>query len=724
MSLTNYDNTRYSFFSKSQGEVIIPEPIGYLDGNGNIYERDKKSKGFLKTKSNKLEFFGAGYKFLEYQMDTKGVVEDVLMIRRIKSTDRLDERWRIASKTYLNLSKLRLNRENNTATTDAAQGGLYNLLDKKLNDQVDIVSTASLGGADIGTLKTVNLRLDPREIFLRSVGVVEPGEEISAVVSGGDGLNARTFPFKFDINSDRNNIQSAFGDQLSAANGNYATVTSDKVANLTILNVDTNKNLILNGRVKATIINAQPGSCTLDSVFYNNGESVNFYRKVNLDSCNPGVNGDYVEYVFNNYELNLNKGDSWTIGLLSDTLDGIRYRVDFAELEITENSGENLVGSTIRAIKPIDLAKRLVAKITGDTDQVISNILDQNGELYAKLISQGFWIRGFPDIIKEGTDEERKIQFKTSLEEFLDHLNALRPIAWWIEEKANKEYLRIEELEYTMQNFIGIRYSEFIDGKHNYIKTDKLEYNYADNNFYSKLIFGSDKGGEGYEEVFGLQSISGKAEFSTINDKVDSEYSALSPYALGDIDAELPRRRPFSDYPDEDTQYDSIINCFDCKIVNGSFVLKKWQDSYENQPTGLYRAGSAYNLEFTPTNLLKRHSFVINSGLFHHPYGFINFASSNCNSSFRYKRAGEVYIQEDQPIPHSYLDKAKFIPKIANFSLKVTQQIEDQIVGVNSSGVQNRFGLVYVLTDDGMKKMRLVYVDTNKEGKHKLIEVL
>ena len=181
------------------------------------------------------------------------------------------------------------------------------------------------------------------------------------------------------------------------------------------------------------------------------------------------------------------------------------------------------------------LGERLVARITGQTDAFYSSTMESEGIWESHLVTQGFWARNFPDIIQEGTDEERKIQFSTSLDDFLAHLYAIRPIAWWVETVGNKERMRVELLTYTQQNFIGIKYADVFEDEYgkkttNYIQpSSKIKRKTLKDNFYKTIILGSDLGGDNYEEVSGLQSISGRASWSTVNNKSEAEYEYLSP---------------------------------------------------------------------------------------------------------------------------------------------------------------------------------------------------
>ncbi|MEO0902516.1 MAG: hypothetical protein AAFY00_11025, partial [Bacteroidota bacterium] len=205
------------------------------------------------------------------------------------------------------------------------------------------------------------------------------------------------------------------------------------------------------------------------------------------------------------------------------------------------------------------------------------------------------------------------------------------------------------------------------------------------------------------------------------NNKSESKYEYLSPYRLGDIDVELARRRPFSEFPDVDTRYDSDLMVLDCQIIGNGYYLKKWQDSFETIPRNVYRVDTAFNLEFTPAQFLLNHSSEINVGLYQYSQENIHFASSNCNSSFISKKSGEAELREDAPMPHSRLDAPLIKPTSVDFDLEVSDELEEMIIGT-TNGIPNWFGLVAVNTGEDIEYMRLVKVDTNKEGKHKLVE--
>lgn len=726
-----HNDVEYALISKSQGRVVIEEPIGYDKGNGNIYERDSKSKGFIVKKSDSLQFYGKGFDALLTQTSTKGISEDMALEKIEKDRTRLDEEWRTFPLNYLDLGTLEEEEKDGgtgVATVKTTEGGIKKIVDSKYSDELDLTAVTDIDGGEIPPLSTETILLEPKELLLVSEMEVEDGTEIAAVVSGPDGLNARSIPFKFKTNSDQDNLTNVPDVLLSAVSGDYTDLSSDKGPNVFLLASETDKIITLNGKVKVVQSGTpHPGSFTLDLITFSGGVDFTYKGKVNLDSCNPNVTGDICEFSFSNYKINVLAGESLAIATLSDTSDGIRFTVQETNITIRENSGQFETASNAKALTYKQALERLLYMVNGEPIEVRSDLLE-TGELSEDLITNGFWIRQFPDIIDEGTDEERKIQFKTSIGNLIEHLEALVPVAWWVEGNSNEEIFRIETLKYTQQNFIGVPFSKKSGSKQIYPQASKIKRKTLGDNFYSKIELGSQKGGDGYEEIHGLKSVSGRATFSTINKKNDSTYSKLSPYTLGDVDIELPRRKPYEFFSQEDTKYDSIISCIRAKNVGGKWYLKKWQDYFESAPTGVFSVNSAYNLELTPARILLNHGFMIKAGLYHHNDSNIVFAESNCNSSLITKKTGEDELRESPDkitgagvIPVSRLENPRVRPKTVDLTLQVTQEIEDYITG-KTDGVPNVFGLVAINTGQTIEYFRMIKTDANDEGKHKFVE--
>lgn len=723
-AIKHKNNVEYYLSSSSQERTRIPEPVNYLKGNRNKYKRDDKSKGFLTVRTNDLQFTGEGSEFLIKQFYTRGAAEDVLLEKEIKSENRVDEAWRSTVPVYMSILDLEFEEKFGAppvAKSKAVEGGLKALIDKRSSDVIDITNTTDYLGNEIPELETETISLPSREIFLRSVLNVDEDVEIGAIVSGGDRLNARCFPFQVETNSDRQNIDYVLGDKLSAANNNYANLSNDKIGNCFITSADTEKRIKINGKVKATIItaNAPTGPNHMDIVIYSGGDDFVFSRAIRLVDFNPANNGEIIEFDFNDYPLEIAQGESVTIGLLSDTQDGIRYRVNETEIVITEDSV--FPESISKAITYKQALNRLIYIITGVNNLVFSELLE-TGELSEDLIVNGYWVRGFPNVVNEGSDEERKIPFNVSVKQVLDHIEALSTKAWWVEKRDQKEVFRVELYSYTQQNFDIVFGETLENGTPVYTPVSQIKRKAIKKNFYSTIETGSEKGGDDYEEVIGLRSICGKATYSTINRNNDEVYSKLSPFRLSDIDIEIPRRLPYSLYPEEDTRYDSDVMCIRSKKVNGSYFVKGWQDIFESAPKGIYRPDSAYNLDLSPAQLLLKHGANISSAVYHYPEDSIIFLSSNCNSAYTTKKSGEEILVENNKIAHTKLKRATVKPSSVSLIGSLSQELEDKITSLNNSGVPNWFGRLAVDTGEQIEYFRIQEIDPNDEGKHKFIE--
>ncbi len=725
MPLELANNVRYSLSIDGQEPVEIPDPINEDEGNGYIYERDEKSKGVLSTKTNEVEYHGEGFNKLSGIFATEGIVPDVREIKEIKDPDRMDERWTPISETYIDTSDMQTDRVRGVVTTKSVEGGLKREIDDFWSEEYDLTKETSEEEIDIGKPDTINVNLLPREIFLKSRLETDGEVEVSAVVSGGDNLNARTIPMIVDYNSDDINVRGVYGDQLNAASGFYVNLQEEKQANTFYFESDRDREIFLNGTVRVTQSGTpHSGTFRLDLIKYTNGDAYDFGGVVQaMGTANPAVFGDAIEYTFTNYAIMINEGDSLAIATLSDTSDGIRFKAT-GYLEIEEDSISD--PSLTKAFLPSQLFERIIANATGKKGRFKSNLFT-TGKWKHLAVAPVYWIRQFPDIINEGTDEERRIQAKTNLSDAYDSYCAIEPLAWWVERVGNIEVMRIELLSYTHQNFIGVHYGTTSEGLVNYLEVQGLKDKTLPNNFYKTIHLGAEKGGGEFEEVQGLRSVGGKARFKTINKKGAKDYEKLSKYTMSAESIEIPRRRPYDKFPDLDTRYDNDWAFLDLIYENGAFRLRTWQDDFEIAPKNVYRPDSLGNLRLTPAQLLINHGFAIKTGLYHNKYAFrnIRWISSDCNSSLITKKAGEDEIDEQGLINHSRLDNPTVIPIIDEFELEVTIDIERQLTGttlIDGEEVPNWFGLIAYQKEGRVSYGRLVKVDTNKNGSHELIQ--
>lgn len=726
MAVGKQNNVRYTLYSDRQGVVDIPEPINYEEGNGNIYEQDKDSKGIFNKKSNSVELHGKGRGFLIKHNVLDGV-KPVQIQKEIKDPTRLDERWKKLTPAYLDATNLVFDDEKGTVKSKYGKGGLQALIEKHKYDEYDLKNTTAITGDDIGVLQTENVVLPPKKIFLKS-RLIPTEDEFWASTRNRSTISVyegtKGVPFRIKYESDDLISQPTDGSALGKTGQLGGTVRNGEPTSAMYFINDRKKTqrikMDFSFMIGAKIEDNQGGS-SLNIIFrrYKDGEDFTFSEEETILSISEPEHkiGQSFMATFDK-TITLEKDESWAILVQIVTLMGtglqngrLLIRLDNREGNIFIEEDSDFPQTSSKCLTWFQMFDRLLAMLTGETGRVKSDLMTK-GEVSEDVLANGYWIRGFPDIVNEGTEEERRTQFTTSFNNIYDSLQSQHPLCWFIETIGNKEYLRIEKEKYTTRKVDTIRFESNGD----LIPAQKVKRTVLGGNYYTSIKLGSAKGGEGYEEVHGLQSYCGNAQFNTENGG-DKEvlYTFLSDYRHGDVDWEIPRRKPFIDFAETDTSYDSDIMVLKAKKQGSGFVPKTWQDIYTEKPTGIYDPDSAYNFELSPLHLLMNHSYKINVGLVHLVDGNIRWISSNCNSSLVTELGEESGI-----VHHSKLEKPKVYPMTFDFSLKISQEIEDQITGIGD--FPNWYGLVAFKVGNDEIKGYLIKCDANKEGKNKLIQ--
>lgn len=725
------DTVRYYFFSNELGRALVPEPKNYKEGNGAKYKREDKSKGIMRQNSNELEFINSGYDYLLRINTIYGVVPDVRVDKWMKDDKRLDQRWTFIGSFGIDITSLEFDHDQRTVKAKYTNGGLADKLDSRLNETYDLIeTTGGVDGTDIGPLNTVDCSFLGKAIFLESRLDVDFGVDIQSPLSGGDKDGVRAVPFQVitdpdgqQFNNDRTNILSITDTNpyLNYNNGNFA---SGQQGGITYLNSERNKILKLEGRVhyKQKPNTYHSGYVRFGILVYDNGLNLDFKEFIELKRLNTNGSQPILDCSFNISDFSISEGESFTFAWHHNTDDG--YGVIYQEGNFLNIIDEQPAPPTIaRSLTFYEVFNRLMARAFGANGLVVSELLT-TGEFRETLKTNGFFIRQFPDVVNKGTPEERKIQFKTSLNKQLESANAIMPIAWWVAKYGDKEVLRIEKLQYTQQDFVGVNYGETLsNGRISYIPPQRLKRKVLGGNYYSSVQIGSLTSGSGYDDFFGLTCFCGNATYTTVNDSKGVPYTATTEDRTGDLDIELERRKPYEKFPDADTpNQDSIFFIDAKKISENLYTPRMWQDDFETIPLNVYSPETSFNFNYQPERLLLNHGFEINVGLYHWPFTYLRWSNDNNDSLLITKKAGEDALASGQAIPVSRLDRPRVKAMLVDFQMVVPLEVEQQINNFQPDGTPNWFGRVAVEVNGNIEYMRLIEVDTNKEGKHKMIE--
>ncbi len=720
--ISPHNKVEFTILTEGYDEVILDQDPPNWDKDEKVYEVDKDSKGVLLKQNTQLEITKKGYEHLYGVRLAKGFNPESIIIKRGKDTFDKHETWRTFYKAVLDTPEAEIDIDRKVFKVPFTQGGLFDLIKANYSKQFDLVNEKDVDGNDIGSLNTILEQCNGRQIFRESIGKVEDGITIDHPVTGSDKDVARGVVLTVNPNSDRDFIKSVQvgSEPLGYFSGDYA---AGQIGALLFTRSDRYRKRLLNGKIKVLLDQAKrhPGFLRLEEVFYQYNVSNSTYEYISgsrnsLAQVNTNLANQILEHDFNDHVVELEEGQGYALALYSNTDDGIGYT--YQETKVTIREDATYPATVAKDLLPFEMVERFLHKITGVPNLLISNVLgrkdlgySQDGEWSLLATTSGFWARGF-DL--DQTDDPK--QFTISLKDVLESLNTVFPIMWTIEERFGVEYLRLEKLEYSKQSFTGIQYLKVASKPVITTLTDSL---------FSNVKIGYQKGGGDYEEVFGLASIHGNAEFSTSYSKKDNAYTQLSKIRADVEGHELARIKQAQFFRNEDTPYDRDIFFRHLKIVGGQYIMRTWQDDLSEAPQGegIYSPNTMGNLLLTPFRCLLRRKRVIGTALYKDPLKSLNFISSNCFSNFSTTLVGDTELQENGSILNSELGTPYLSGDLLGFDGKIDQRMIDQIEGftkINGEDVPNWYGIYEVNVNGSLLKGIMMKIQVNGEGKHEI----
>lgn len=738
MSKLGFDNdTQFELSSDRLPPVVVNEPKNWNDDDKS-YEKDDKGGGTLLKKNTELEFRGDGYNFIYSHILAFGYSSQVSVNKTGKDVLALNEKWRSLYRSKLDI--LNATYTEKGVSVSFTQGGLYDAIIARYTDTYNLVSRKSADNLDITELSTVLEQVAGRAIERKSLLDVEDGklEEIS--VTGGDDDTARAVPFDIVTNSDSDFINGITpgANSVFYSEGEYA---DGETSHMLYDRSDRNKTLLLNGKVKLQVLDTQSGTLRLEKVWYGFENDIYvFDRKETLATIDSGQNLGILEYDFINDEVNVDEGESFAI-VLYENMNGSGSR-DMS-WEYLDTSLEILLDDLFpptqsKVLLPHEAGDRFIEKITGQKGLFYSKTFGrtdigytENGEWSLLGCSSGFWARSFdigePIVNKDGEEVEEK-QFNISFSKWFDSYSVIQPLYWGIELRNGKEYFRCENYNFINQDFIGIRLGRTILNEFQYIPCQKLERTILTDELFTSINIGFLKGGNDYEEVIGLSSVHGQAQFNTsLNLKENNVYSKISDIRADLEGYELARRKQSINTQDEDTEYDQDIFFRDLIKKGTGYWLRSYSDDFEGSledgiKGATYSPETMGNFRLTPFRCLLRHKKIIATGLFPEPNGFITFISSNCFSSIEIDG-----LKESGSIQNRELGKPYINGWLLSFEGKVYQEMIDQLEGftvVDGERIPNFYGLFEAKTGTGeLVRGRLISSKINGNGQHEIAEV-
>jgi hypothetical protein len=741
---TYFDRVRFILQNDNLGSLIIEEPVGWNSDDKEL-SRHKDYHGIFPKFSNNLKFIGEAYDYLKTIRDVYGINAQVRLVKDEKHP-KTDE-WTRSYSGYLDMSTY--TNEDKKISLKFNSGGLEAELKARESEAVEITRSKTLDGIALPDLSINQVELDGRRIFLKSVWETDQSNNnVFIGVRSDDGNTRREssgFPLKL-INRSHEEAHSvipqSYGNELNGSTGMMFLATFDRQRQIRIVG----ENISFLPIIEES--DWQWAQYKISLVVYENGINydVKHRRILFWADTNPNQNGvttslgnfqrkvmlgNYVNigqtYNFNFDEIvNVSAGESVALEILIESdLKNFSGSTARYYVNTTEISGNVIVEedsffekSISNCVLPHEVAERLI-EIYTNKKVLKSDALgrtdigyQQDGKASLVGLSHGFWIRGF-----DNSDEVFR-PLTTSLKEFMESYSAMHNLGMGIENDGFKEYVRIEELGYFYNRNTTIKLPFQVK---NVKRSEAVDY------YYSSLEMGYEKGGD-YEEAFGLVEYNGSSKFATIIKSLRNIYTKQSKYRSDSYGAEFARRKPKLTHATEDTRYDTDVFANDMKrdSLSNIFKLRKWQDDFEQAPTGTFSPDTAYNLRLSPLNCLLRHGWVIASGLTKYLSDYIRYTSSTANSSLSTKLIGGNEYAENGDIINAELGRPKYVPEFIEFEHEVNFEINQLLMGskvILGKKIPNIYGAIEFINEDGeQEKGFLMNLKPNGKGQWKLLK--
>lgn len=729
------NRTEYTIQHEDFSPLIIDEPIGW-ESDEKEFSRNEDYHGIFIKHSNNLKFIGDGADYLTTIYEVYGINSRVILRKRERHPH--TNLWEISYYGYLDMSTYRI--ENNQVSVKFNSSGLEQALKNRQNEKVEIDRLDTIDGTTLEPLIPKQVLLKGRSIFLRSVFKAASEKSFVSVETnvGGTRNQIASMPITLDINQHENLLQTP----------NLYTKIGENQGDpyvMFLLDIDRDRTIDFSIKGKTDVFFSQYEDVQwcrykICVTIYENGFDFDVKKRyvikelrsenpiesddpanslLVLPSDYPGVVPPFtindVTFEFNQ-SINLLKGESMAFeaylksDMYTSNTAGVRTETSNFQLDTFSLREDSYFQQTVsKMFLNFELGERLINIITNRKGIMYSEALGRTDIGYAQDgintgalngFAHGFWIRGF-DKDLESIDEEEENRFKpltTSFKDWMDNLKATWNLGLGIERIGFSERVIIENLKYFYNNNVLIRLGKEINGKFEYVKVSNVRRSIANEYYYSSLLFGYEKGWDN-EEAQGLDEYNAQTRYLTNISVIKNDYEMISPYVGGVYPKEFSRRKQFNDYPTTDHSYDKDVFVMDLKRgINNVFEERVWQDDFEEEPTGTFRADNATNLRLSPLNMKLRHGWVISAGLQkHYPEKYVKYISSEANSKLTTNPIGGERRSEQDDIMNSELERPRYFPEWIEFDCQVDFLMMKQIEGyteILGKKIPNYYGLV------------------------------
>jgi hypothetical protein len=699
----NYERVKYFLeSSKWQNRKELRfEPENWNEDDKTLV-RSSDSHGVFTQLSNNLAFVKDGYDLIYDHYQQFGTEVDLRLIRRIKGG--LNEGYITDYEGDLDLKTIKLG--NNRLDIQFLSGGLQSIVESQKSEKYELERTTDLDGKPISLLQYLNVNFQGRNIFLESLLSGTQGRiYLLPRLLGGQEYKSALIDVTYE------------SDDSIAAQSNPAPVTLNSGDNTYITGGDmfyfSNREAVRRIKVSGSF-----NMFSVDNVDYPPYE-FNPYVTLQLHFFTVNENSTYTHLP--NETLNVatsNVIDEWVsfeenffLSIDDNVSVSLLYKYEGSNLTMTlkENDMKLLFlenseypATNMKGVRVFDAGNRLLEIYTGNKNRFKSSLFGGFNDGYQE---DGIWERTVLTSgkhIRNINDSKIALSFKE-----LFGLDNYFNLGYGVENGI----LRLEKKEYFYQDKVFIDLGE----------VDDLKISIDEKMLYSSLTFGNKKAGS-YEEVQGLAEYNALTTYQSFLKSADNKYEVDGEIRADAIGAEIARRKQFSEAPTEDTSYDNEIFVF--RLHPEINKLRTWQFDYAATPI-VYDPDTAFNLELTPFESMRRHSNWFNSGLTKNLDEKTRYSNGTGNVDVVKKRIeDDTAYAEDGNILNSKLKKPIALPEILDFTFPLNTGLNRKMFGkteINGNFVNNFYLLVKLKYKETVYYGWIKEVNLNNPAKWQLI---
>ena len=702
------------------------------------YARVKQYSGIIAKFSNSLTFVDDGAEWINLVRDLYGVNAEIRLTKSIRNPK--TDIFELGYTGILDLSEWSV--EDKKVQVKFNSSGMEQQIKSRKSQKIEIEREDTIDGKPIDPISIEQILLDGRRIFLESDFEITESNNVAHCDVNSDAGNTRSqtcgIPLKIKTNSHKGLINSV----------TPQTKGTEDIGDLDLMFLfDSDRDRIfqeisLNWSLSAFFQRYERIQwCTYQICLtvYENGFNFDLKNRIilaELTGLPVNVDFEYPQFrremegsnTFENFEVLEGESLAFECFLKADMFfannAGVRCFAEDIVLEPIMKLKEDSVykSSYSKNVLAHELGEHLAEIITGEKGAFISEALGRTDIGYAEDgfasltgFAHGFWIRGFDRLPLD--DEENKYRgLTTTWKDYLEFLRVAWNLNMGFETVNNKQVIRVEDNGYFFNLNVTIRLP---------YQVKKVKRKSANDYYFSGVEVGYPKAGE-YEEAQGLDEYNAVSSFTTIITRIEKIFSWVSKIRPDSYGIEFARRKPKEDYHTEDTRYDNDIFAFDMKRFGGEFRQRKWQDDFDQEPTGTFSPETATNLRWTPFNAMIRAGWMIGTALLKYPMDYVRYASSTANSKLSTKTIGGNEYSENGNILNSELNRPRYQPEWIEFEHVVDYDIIKQVEGTSTilgKKVKNFYGLVEFLNENNdIERGFLFNLKPDKEGKWKLLK--